>query len=146
MSIKVRHAALDEFDGQIVLRGRIDPVSLGDLKVGPYQRELLPKSKIGDLKTAFKDPSGSVPDLDLGMRGGNFSIDKKAPTEHGEVLILHDPVFIIDGLQRTTAAKELLLEGCEARIGAMIHFGTTEEWEQKRFYTLNVARTRLSPN
>lgn len=138
-SIKLVSAALDE-DKQdnIVLRGVIEPASLYQLKVGSYQREVLPLSKIKDLEEAFTE-GGNVPDIDLGMRGGNF-IEKEG------AFFLQDDVFIIDGLQRVTAAKKVIEEGKVPRLGGIVHFNTTEEWERNRFRILNTLHTKLSPN
>lgn len=137
-SVKVLKAAMDE-DEQI-LRGIIAPESLDLLQVDDsYQREVLPLAKIADLTAAIE--KGSVPDIVLGMRG-------TAVTARDGVYYLHDPVFIIDGLQRVTAAKRLLAKDSakSPRIGAMIHFNTTKVWERLRFRILNVERTKLSTN
>ena len=69
-SIKIINAALDEWNGDILLRGVVDPSSLAHLKVDDYQREILPQSRIKELARAIK--SGKVPDIELGMRGGSF--------------------------------------------------------------------------
>jgi hypothetical protein len=142
-SVKIVNGALDEVyvDGKctIVLRGVIDPSSLDQLLTPPYQREILPSAKIQDLVEALS--TNSVPDIELGMRGAKFR-------DHEDVFYLQDPTYIIDGLQRVTAARQLLLTGGEKRphLGATIHFDTTEAWERIRFRVLNVARTKLSPN
>jgi hypothetical protein len=103
-SVKVINAALDEVniqgDGnQIVLRGVLDNDSLDLLQVSEYQREILPQSKIMDLIDAMK--TGRVPDVELGMRGGDYR-------EKDGVFYLQDSVHIIDGLQRISAAKHML--------------------------------------
>ncbi len=139
-SIKMNHAALDEtLEGEIILRGRIDPDSLPLLKVADYQREVLPLSTIGSIVAGFNN--GSIPDIDLGMRGEKYM-------ERGESFYLHDPVFIIDGLQRVTAARQIIQENGERlpRLGATVHFGTNERWERNRFKILNADRTKLSSN
>lgn len=139
-SVKFVKAALDENDkGEIILRGVIDPSSLKDLQIDDYQREVLPIARINELKDGFK--TGSIPDIDLGMRGGNFMEIKKEGAFY-----LKDPVYIIDGLQRTTAALQIFQAGEAAHLGAQVHFNTTKEWERDRFRVLNIARTKLSPN
>lgn len=139
-SIKFVSAALDEDkEKNIVLRGVIEANSLSLLKVGPYQREILPLSKIKDLEEAFTEGS-AVPDIDLGMRGGNF-------TEMNGAFYLQDETYIIDGLQRVTAAKKTIESGkVVPRLGGIVHFNTTEEWERNRFRILNTLHTKLSPN
>jgi hypothetical protein len=139
-SIKINHGALDEVEGkEIILRGAIDPSSLHLIGVGEYQREVLSISTINGLVKAFEN--GSVPDIDLGMRGGNYR-------DVEGTFYLYDPTFIVDGLQRVTAAMQLLASGKSLpRLGASIHFNTTEEWERDRFDILNgSSRVKLSPN
>ena len=137
-SIKVIKAALDDTEGNdIVLRGVVDPASLADLRTDNYQREILPMSKIKDLAQALK--TGSVPDIELGMRGGNYR-------ERDGNFYLQDPTFIIDGLQRRTAALELIKQGLIPRLGATIHFNTDYKSEQEMFRKLNVLGVKLSAN
>ena len=147
-SVKISNAALDEVhiegDGnQVVLRGVLDNDSLDLLQVSEYQREILPQSKIMDLIKAMTE--GRVPDIELGMRGGDFR-------EKDGVFYLQDSVHIIDGLQRISAAKHMLRLMGQSQIvhpphlGAMIFFNSTEEWERERFRILNSLRTKLSPN
>lgn len=138
-SIKVVKAALDDGgpDGDIVLRGVIDPSSLANLKVDSYQREILPTSKIKDLAQALR--TGKVPDIEIGMRGGNYM-------EREGNFYLQDECFIVDGLQRTSAARELLKHGLLPRLGATIHFNTDFKSEQDMFRKLNVLGVKLSAN
>lgn len=150
-SVKVTNAALDEIQiekigDQIVLRGVIDNDSLDLLQVSEYQREILPESRIMDLIHAMKE--GRVPDIELGMRGGDFR-------EKDGAYYLQDNVHIIDGLQRVSAAKLMLRfiaqrpdwqDARPPRLGAMIFFNSTEEWERERFRILNSLRAKLSSN
>ena len=138
-SIKIIHAALDEEGAEIVLRGVVDATSLTNLKVAEYQREVLPDRRISELMKALQ--GGGVPDIQLGCRGGNWRSGSDAGTFY-----IQDDVYIIDGLQRCTAALRLLQKGIIPRIGAMISFNTTEEMERKRFKALNLTRVKLSPN
>lgn len=139
-SVKVLCAAMEEGEnGSIILRGVIDPQTLEALRVGEYQREVLPLGKIMELQEAIR--TSKVPDIELGVRGGNFECDETG------AYVLCDPVFVIDGQQRLTAARRLYQEGTsKARLGATIHFNTTEEWEMERFKILNTRQTRVSPN
>jgi hypothetical protein len=137
-SVKVIKAALDDAGGNdIILRGVVDPASLSDLKIDTYQREILPMSKIKDLALALK--TGSVPDIELGMRGGDFR-------EREGNFYLQDSVYIIDGLQRRTAALELMKQGLIPRLGATVHFNTDFKSEQEMFRKLNVLGVKLSAN
>jgi hypothetical protein len=139
-SIKVVSYALDELpNGEIVLRGVIDPDSLAQLCVAKYQREILSPKKVDQLVDAMS--SGSVPDIVLGMRGEQFF-------ERNGALYLQDAVFIIDGLQRRTAAMKLMQldPGSRPHLGATIHFNTTEVIEREMFEKLNLGQTKLSSN
>lgn len=136
-SVKVIHGALDEEGKEIILRGVICNDSLPLLQTDEYQREVLPQTRIRDLAEAFT--TGSVPDIELGMRGERMQ-------EREGIIYLQDPVYIIDGLQRVTAAKFLLQQGGSPHLGATIHFDTTFDTERERFRILNMERTKLSPN
>ena len=139
-SIKILNAGLDETkDGAIILRGVIDPSSLGLLEVDDYQREVLPKVKINKLVEAIQ--TSTVPDIEVGMRGENYTV-------RDGIHYLTDPVFIVDGLQRVTAARRWMEADPKAqpRIGVAVHFDTTREWERERFIILNTLRDKTSPN
>lgn len=142
-SVKVVSGSLDEIKlgGKpfIVLRGVVHLDSLRLLKVPSYQRETLSDAKIMKLEEALL--SSTVPDIDLGVRGGNYN-------ERDGAWYLSDDVYIIDGLQRTTAALRVLgrLPSADIRLGALLHFDSTEEWERERFENLNLGQTKLSPN
>lgn len=138
--IKVVKAALDETPHrEIIIRGVVDPASLARLRVAEYQRETLSPKKIAALMAAICN--GGVPDIELGMRGQHY-------TENGDTFLLHDEVYIIDGLQRTTAALKLLDAGVELppRLGAKVHFDTSEASEREMFEHINLGQTRLSSN
>src|ERR1035441_4845376 len=138
--VKVTCAALaDSGGGDIILRGLIDPSSLSSLLVDPkYQRGVHSRKHTRDIMSGIPG-RGSVPDIELGMRGHSF-------TEAGGDFFLHAPPYIIDGLQRTSAALEVLELGTQPRIGAMIHFDTDFAWENRRFGILNGSRIAVSPN
>jgi hypothetical protein len=138
--VKILNAALDETpNGEVILRGVLNLDTLDQIKTPNYQREILPMAKISEIIEGFKN--GSIPDVDLGMRGDNFS-------QQGGIVFLLDPVYVIDGLQRITAALHMIQQGGEKKphLGATIHFSTTEKWERDRFKILNSERTKLSPN
>ncbi len=141
-SLRILSGALDVLSGdQIVLRGVIDPASLGALLRPDYQREMLPKPTIEGLMDAFRSTSGRVPDVELAVRGERYG----CTDSRGTYTITGD-VYIIDGLQRISAARQFASEGGQPLVGAMLHFGTTEQWERERFRILNMRRSRLSPN
>ncbi len=138
----VLSGALDESTkGQIVLRGVIDPASLEGLLKPDYQRETLRKATIEGLMKAFQEGTGRVPDVELAVRG-----DRYGCTDSDGTYTIAGDVYIIDGLQRISAARQFVNDGGNPLVGAMIHFATTEAWERERFDILNMRRTRLSPN
>lgn len=148
MNVKIVSAALDTMrieiapgktEERLVLRGVIEPTTLDGLLVDTYQREILSGSKVGELKQALR--TSIVPDIELGMRG-------ERTRNIGQEYFLLDPVYIIDGLQRTSAARELMNEDVNARprIGVTVHFDTNYEWEKERFRILNQERSKVSSN
>lgn len=141
LHIHIIAAALDEWnDGKIILRGVVSPDSLRHLQVAPYQREILPESKIKDLAQVMIK-GDSLPDIEVGMRGQDFQ------TMADGTIVLKDSVYIIDGLQRTTAGLMCIDRGLAVpRLGVVVHFATTEAWERERFRALNLYRTKLSAN
>ncbi len=138
--LKVFNGALDEFDRNIVLRGVIDPATFSDIRVGEYQREEGTLSELGNLIAAIKTGQ-QLPDIEVGVRGQNYS------DRNGAFYIEHD-CYVVDGLQRLTAAKRVRLEDPTAniRLGALFHFGSNEAWERERFKVLNMQRRKVSPN
>lgn len=144
--VTIHNAAFHELDnGYIVLRGVIDLGSLGMLRTDDYQREVLALNggKKSSLTRAIAD--GEVlPDIELGMRGQKFSSNGK------DTVILHDHVYIVDGLQRVSALKAYGEANPESPplipLGATIHFGTTKQWEKERFRVLNNTRIPVGPS
>jgi len=130
--------ALTKFGKEMILRGVIDPASLAFLKVGNYQREVQCSKYIRNIMEGLEMPGG-VPNIEIGMRGGSFS-------EASGVFYLQDDCYVIDGLQRMTAAKELLKNGKHPTVGVVVHIGTTEAWETERFGILNMNRAAISPS
>ena len=139
--VRIEQGALDESavsPGSVVLRGRIAASTLRFLKVDTsYQRALRPRA---DIYAALK--SGHVvPDIDVGIRGQDYYCD-------GDDFVIRSPCYIIDGWQRVGNALQLLdmVPDTEVRIGALLHFDTTPEWEAARFTALNLGTRRVSPN
>lgn len=137
--VVVRKYGLDDGPTGIAVRGVLDPQTLKHIQIGPYQREQLVGTSRRVLMKAIE--CGRIPDIELGVRGDNLD-------ESDGAIVLTDPVFVIDGLQRISAAIELMESGSLVipHIGATAHFCTTEDWERDRFRILNLDRIRLSPN
>jgi hypothetical protein len=139
-SIKVVNGSLQETpQGEIILRGVLDPHSLQLLEVDEYQREILSPRKVKELQAAIR--KHGVPDIELGMRGERF-------LERDGAFYLQDTVFIVDGLQRTTAGLEIIKEPDDFLpfLGCKVHFSTTEDSEREMFEDQNLGQTKLSPN
>lgn len=141
--VHIFNAALDESPvrgGTIILGGVIDAASLHLLKVAPYQRDRQPASMLADLVVAIKQ-GVALPPIELGMRGQRFRSKSNS-------FYLQDTTFIIDGLQRITAAQNFLDQnpGGEVHLRAEVHFNSDERWERERFQALNMKRLRLAPN
>jgi hypothetical protein len=130
----------DSPDGRIILRGVIDAANLRKLGVGDYQKKTHSQSKLRRLGHAVKEGS-RLPDIELGMRGQNFD-------STGNTYVLHDPCYIIDGLQRKMAlcATDVRYPEVNCSVGAIINFSTTEKWERQRFEKLATDRTAVAPS
>ncbi len=139
--IRILKPSLDDFGKQTVLRGIIDNDSLSGLLTDYYQRELLPDSNRRDIIEAL-EKEVQLPDIELGMRGQTFTM----PTPI--LVTLEDPTYIIDGLQRVGSLLRHIEETPTAknRLGAIVHIGTTPEWERERFHILNTSRIKVSVN
>lgn len=143
--VQLHNAGLDERDGEIFAHGWLDIESMTRLKVdAEYQREVLEKLGRGQRKLNQAINEGArFPDIMVGMRGQNY--DTK-----GHSMILLDPCFIVDGLQRVSALKVFAEQNPEAaknlRIGAEVRFNTTRETEKKLFVDLNTSRVPVSAN
>ena len=142
--IIILNSAIDQLEGRDALRGVIARESLSELLIDDYQREKLPASTRSNIKEAL-EAGERLPDVELGMRGQNCKLEER---EGMNVITLLDPVYLIDGLQRRETILEYLARNCEAdvHLGALIHFGTTRDWERDRFYKLNKHRVPVSPN
>lgn len=75
------------------------------------------------------------------MRGQKYK-------EHDDEWDLLDPIFGVDGQQRINACLHVLAMDPNAPVclGAMVHFGTTKEWEREHFRKLNTLRNRVAAN
>ena len=144
-SIRLYHAALDDHPASptgLVIRGVVDNRSWANLRVDDYQREAQPLTSLKQLISSF--PTGqNPPDIEIGMRGQSFS--EIAPG----MFDCHNPCFVVDGLQRTTACLAYLkmLEAgmLDPHMGATLHFETDKEWERERFRILNLFRYKMAP-
>ncbi|MEN9551828.1 MAG: hypothetical protein RI935_205 [Candidatus Parcubacteria bacterium] len=138
--LKVQNAALDEIKGSIVLRGVIDPATFSDIKIGDYQRE---EGSLKDLDSLIKalKAGDQLPDIEIGIRGNDYS-------ERDGVFYIPCDSYVVDGLQRLTAAKPVWMEDPKIpiRLGALLHFGSNEAWERERFKLLDTLRRKVSPN
>lgn len=125
-----------------MIRGVLDPDSFDHLSVDDYQREIQPLASLQKLVKAFVTHD-RIPDIELGMRGTKC-------VERDNCYYLQDPVFIIDGLQRVSAARQGLVSGQltsdQAHLGCLVHLDTSRVWERDRFRTLNTKRSKVSPN
>lgn len=123
------------------MRGFIDNATFGRLNIDTYQRELLSQKARASIFDAL-EKGERLPDIELGMRGENYvEVEDK-------VFRLEDPVYTIDGRQRSESAMEFLREQPHkfVRLGCFVTLNTNRDWEARRFKILNVSRVRVSPN
>jgi hypothetical protein len=118
--------------------GIMDPHDIDKLLTPAYQRGALPVTSLTAWETAFYE--GEVPPLDLGSHKGRY-----IPREDGGATISGD-VNLIDGLQRTRAARLVLGRGGEVWLPVVVYLKTTYAWELARFSILNAKRRQVSTN
>lgn len=137
------HGGLDDSEergGSIILRGRVLPESLQELKTDYYQREVQPQSSLESILEAL-EKNVPLPDIELAVRSQKFSSSK-------DTFQINDTVYIIDGLQRVAAALIFLQRkpSADIRLGATVHFSTNATWEKDRFRKLNMNRIKVAPS
>jgi hypothetical protein len=128
---------------RVVLRGDLDLASsMNHLQGDWYQRkDGFSTSKLRKMINQLM-AGAEFPDIILGMRGHKYDVLK------GDAVLLHDPVYIIDGLQRWSAAMQALRENPKThiRLGAKMYFDTDVEFERTMFRELNTTQTAMSAN
>ena len=127
--------------GRTILRGVIHPESLNALQVDDYQREAQQPSSLMSILEAL-EAGEPLQNLDFGMRGDKFQL-------RDSVYYLQDSTYIIDGLQRVTAAKLHMADNPDKPpiyLGVTIYFNTDHAWEREMFITVNTKRRRVSPD
>jgi len=120
----------------LILSGRIDQNTLRFLQVDKdYQRDL---SDRHDIFSALRD-GVVLPPIEIGVRGQSYEAD-------GPDYIIRDPSFIIDGWQRVGNGLRFIdvVPGAIVRMFAIVYFGSTQEWENKRFDAVNKNRRTVS--
>ena len=135
--VRILDGCLDETpEGRMFVRGVIDVGTMDLILTPEYQREMLCGDNQKELMAALK-AHAAVPDVELGMRGDR--VDWK-----GKTFTLLDSVYVIDGLQRISAAREIVKNdpGAKPHLGARVHVNTTEGEERKLFNILNTKRNR----
>jgi hypothetical protein len=152
--IRIVKGSIDDIvvEGNPCLRGVIHTGSLQLLRIDhSYQREFLSTTTRRYIMDALANQE-RLPDLELGMRGVNWGWADGGDMLRGQAhatssdMLLKDPVFIIDGQQRRGSILEFLTRfpKHDPRQGVVVHFGSTVDWERKRFQALNLHQTRVS--
>lgn len=140
--IKILLPSLDEVVDPPVLRGIVSLESLNCLQVDTsYQRERLTPNARREIVKALEQGK-QLPDIELGMRGDKFQMP------NNELVILLNPVFIIDGYQRSETVKEHIerFPDDKVRLGCSVRFNTTQASERERFQDCNMNRNRIAPS
>lgn len=142
--INLLNGTLKDCGTEIVAQGWLNIEGMSALLVDDYQREeLVSSKKKGKLKSAVE--AGKVlPPITLGMRGQKYHMNGKS------MMVLEDPVYIVDGLQRIFAMKTVAGEDPDKAptllISAEVRFSTTKAAEKQLFEEMNINRTSVSPN
>lgn len=136
--IRLRHGlVLPPVHERIVIRGELEPETLARLEVDWYQRGKVNPKKIRELMDGIEKSSENFPDLTIGMRGTEHDITNSE-------VILHDPTYIIDGLQRWSACVMLMEKGILPYMGCKVFLASDIDFELKMFRDLNSKRTSMS--
>ena len=136
--IKLRHGlVLPPVHDRVVIRGELEPETLLGLQVDWYQRGTVAPKKIKELMEGIEQSSENIPDLTIGMRGTQHDITNSE-------VILHDPTYIIDGLQRWTACVMLMEKGILPYLGCKAFLASDIDFELRMFRDLNSKRTSMS--
>lgn len=136
--IKLRHGVITGRDGRLVLRGELDTDTIFQLLTDWYQRGEVASFKTKRLVKSL-EAGAMFPDLTLGMRGKNYQA-----TNSGEVS-LSDPVYVIDGMQRWSAALYVLenMPDIPVQLGARVFAPTDVEFERNLFREMNQNHTAM---
>lgn len=147
--VRIINGSLEDQNNDVVLRGIVDPATLGYIKVGSYQREVLAAINKGVRKIgrgtkllAALNRGETLSDIYLSMRGQMYRMS-------GDDFILKDAIYVVDGLQRITAIMDYIHQHPDRPpplIGATVYFSKDAAWENHKFHELNMNRIPLSPN
>lgn len=133
----------EEQDGTVILRGSLDQSTLFQLRTDWYQRGAsFNPVKIKKMVSDIEDGQlPRFPDITLGMRGHKWSSE-------GDNFALHDPVYIIDGLQRWTAVGVVQEKNPDfnVRMGCKLYFNTDVNFEREMFRALNTSHSAMAPS
>jgi hypothetical protein len=122
---------------RVVIRGELEPATLSNLEVDWYQRGKVPANKIRELMDGIERNAENFPDLTIGMRGTQHDVTNTD-------VLLHDPTYIIDGLQRWTACIMLMDKGLLPYLGCKVFLSSDIDFELRMFRDLNSKRTSMS--
>src|SRR5262245_62540159 len=122
--VRLHHAILedDEDTGRMILRGVLDQATLKFIHLDWYQREQgFSNSHTGEIMGAYF-AGNKVADITIGMRGQRCN-------SKGDIYVLRDKCFCIDGGQRLYAAALAVEERPDLKIylGAKEFLDMTEE-------------------
>jgi hypothetical protein len=136
--IKLRHGlVLPPVHERVVIRGELEPETLLGLQYDWYQRGKVNAKKIREMMDGIEKSAENFPDLTIGMRGVAHDITNSE-------VILHDPTYIIDGLQRWTASVMLMEKGVLPYMGCKVFLASDIDFELRMFRDLNSKRTSMS--
>jgi hypothetical protein len=123
-----------------IVRGELDPDSIGFLDFDWYQRGETRPAKLKKLVRGVKERS-EFPDIILAMRSGNIS-----DLTNSAVLELRDRVYIVDGLQRVTAFTIAMEDdpSLAVHIGAKVFLDSDINFELDLFSKMNTNHTSMA--
>jgi hypothetical protein len=131
--------AEEDHAGHIILRGKIDQNDIRLLKIDWYQRQQgFADKQIKELCEKLFNGK-KLADIVVGMRGHRYDL-------RGNDAVLHDPLYVIDGVQRQYAAMVAMRTRPDLKIslGIKVYFDTNDDIENEMFCEMNSTQQRMA--
>lgn len=138
--VKIKRKGIEK----VILFGRLDIKA--ELRRALYQRDPIP-GHVDKIAVAIRNGEDiDMPPLILHARGDRYTVN-------GKTISIDNHVFLVDGLQRWSAAdivnEEILageFEGEEPCLFAIVHMNSVTEEEARKFKIVNTTSKRINPN
>jgi hypothetical protein len=135
--VRLSGAVVDSFPGmKTIVRGILNPQDSEFLQYEDYQRDYVSDRKIDNIRKGYNGDA-AVPAIYAAVEGANYY-------REGLDIVVAEPVFVVDGKQRTLAAIREASLGKYPYILMLIHLDTDYRWRRDEFKALNAPDNRTS--